>query len=160
ARHRALARSATGEALGWGAPARRLRPRAPDAPPASPPRRAPRLARCGEEARDFALSAEAARRSARAHGLRQPPRAGAQTHRALGGPARWRARGRRRRPRRARRGNGGTHGVIDLRGRRVAVSSGAMPLSLSSFIASLFFDRWVSPIPRSTFGALVNWMLS
>jgi hypothetical protein len=37
---------------------------------------------------------------------------------------------------------------------------GAMPLSLSSLIALLFFDRWASPIPRSTFGALVNWMLS
>ena len=37
---------------------------------------------------------------------------------------------------------------------------GAMPLSVSSLIAFSFFDRCASPIPRSTFGALVNWMLS
>jgi len=37
---------------------------------------------------------------------------------------------------------------------------GAMPLSVSSLIALLFFDRCASPMPRSTFGALVNWMLS
>src|SRR5262249_50599588 len=124
ARHRALARSATGEALGWGAPARRLPPRAADAPPARAPRRAARLARRGEEARDFALSTEAARRGARAHGLCQPPRAGAQTHRDLGGAARRRARGRRRRPRLARRGDGGTDGVVNPARSRLASARG------------------------------------
>jgi hypothetical protein len=37
---------------------------------------------------------------------------------------------------------------------------GTMPLSVSSLIAFSFFDRCASPMPRSTFGALVNWMLS
>ena len=37
---------------------------------------------------------------------------------------------------------------------------GAIPLSLSSLTAFAFFDRCASPIPRSTFGALVNWMFS
>lgn len=37
---------------------------------------------------------------------------------------------------------------------------GAMPLSVSSLIAFSFFDRCASPMPRNTFGALVNWMLS
>jgi hypothetical protein len=34
--------------------------------------------------------------------------------------------------------------------------SGPMPLSLSSLIACSFFDKCDSPMPRSTFGALVN----
>jgi hypothetical protein len=34
--------------------------------------------------------------------------------------------------------------------------SGAMPLAVSSLIAFSFFDRCVSPMPRSTFAALVN----
>ena len=42
----------------------------------------------------------------------------------------------------------------------LAIQSGAMPLSVSSLTALAFFDRWVSPMPRSTFAALVNWMLS
>lgn len=33
---------------------------------------------------------------------------------------------------------------------------GAMPLSASSLIAASFFDRCASPMPRNTFGALVN----
>jgi hypothetical protein len=33
---------------------------------------------------------------------------------------------------------------------------GAMPLAVSSLIAFAFFDKCVSPIPRSTFAALVN----
>lgn len=33
---------------------------------------------------------------------------------------------------------------------------GAMPLAVSSLIAFAFFDRCASPIPRSTFAALVN----
>src|SRR5882724_9912861 len=37
---------------------------------------------------------------------------------------------------------------------------GAMPLSVSSLIAFSFFDRCGNPIPRSTLGALVNWILS
>jgi hypothetical protein len=40
------------------------------------------------------------------------------------------------------------------------VQSGAMPLSASSFMAFGFLPRWVSPMPRSTLGALENWMLS
>jgi hypothetical protein len=42
----------------------------------------------------------------------------------------------------------------------VALQFGAMPLPLSSLIALSFFGRCVNPIPRNTFGALVNWMLS
>ena len=37
---------------------------------------------------------------------------------------------------------------------------GAMPLPVSSSIAFLFLGRCDSPMPRSTFGALVNWMFS
>jgi hypothetical protein len=37
---------------------------------------------------------------------------------------------------------------------------GAMPLSVSSLIAFAFFDKGASPMPRNTFGALLNWMLS
>ena len=33
---------------------------------------------------------------------------------------------------------------------------GAMPLSISSLIALSFFDRCANPMPRNTFGALVN----
>jgi hypothetical protein len=36
----------------------------------------------------------------------------------------------------------------------------AMPLPLSSFIAFSFLGRCDNPMPRRTFGALVNWMLS
>src|SRR5207249_2924826 len=36
----------------------------------------------------------------------------------------------------------------------------AMPLSISSFIAFPFLERCANPMPRRTFGALVNWMLS
>src|SRR2546423_11596675 len=36
--------------------------------------------------------------------------------------------------------------------------SGAMPFSVSSFFALAFFSR-LSPMPRMTLGALVNWML-
>lgn len=35
-----------------------------------------------------------------------------------------------------------------------------MPLFVSSLIAFSFFDRCASPMPRSTFGAFVNWILS
>jgi hypothetical protein len=38
--------------------------------------------------------------------------------------------------------------------------SGAMPFSVSSSTARLFFDRCVNPMPRGTFGALVNWTFS
>jgi hypothetical protein len=37
---------------------------------------------------------------------------------------------------------------------------GAMPLSASSLTAASVFDRCASPMPRSTCGALVNWMFS
>src|SRR4029077_5954362 len=37
---------------------------------------------------------------------------------------------------------------------------GAIPFSLSSLIALSFLARCASPIPRSTCGALVNWILS
>ena len=37
---------------------------------------------------------------------------------------------------------------------------GAMPLPISSSIAFLFLGRCDSPMPRSTFGALVNWTFS
>src|SRR5512147_1620258 len=37
---------------------------------------------------------------------------------------------------------------------------GPMPLFVSSLIAFSFFDRCASPMPRSTFGAFVNWILS
>ena len=37
---------------------------------------------------------------------------------------------------------------------------GAMPFTISSFIAFLFLGRCDSSMPRSTFGALVNWMFS
>src|SRR5450631_1452256 len=37
---------------------------------------------------------------------------------------------------------------------------GAMPLSVSSLIAVLFFDRCARPMPRNTFGALLNWTFS
>jgi hypothetical protein len=37
---------------------------------------------------------------------------------------------------------------------------GAMPFPVSSLNAFSFFDRCANPIPRRTFGALVNWMLS
>ena len=43
---------------------------------------------------------------------------------------------------------------------RVSAQPGAMPFSASSFSAFLFLASCVSPMPRSTFGALVNWMLS
>jgi hypothetical protein len=38
--------------------------------------------------------------------------------------------------------------------------SGAIPFSASSLIAFAFLARCASPIPRNTFGALENWMLS
>jgi hypothetical protein len=38
----------------------------------------------------------------------------------------------------------------------LAPQLGAMPLSVSSLIAVWFFDRCAKPIPRNTFGALVN----
>ena len=38
--------------------------------------------------------------------------------------------------------------------------SGAMPLSASSLSAISDLDRCSSPMPRSTWGALVNWMFS
>jgi hypothetical protein len=38
--------------------------------------------------------------------------------------------------------------------------SSAMPFSANSFFALSFLVSCVSPMPRSTFGALVNWMLS
>jgi hypothetical protein len=39
---------------------------------------------------------------------------------------------------------------------RAFLHFGAMPLSASSLIAASFFDRCASPMPRNTFGALVN----
>ena len=38
--------------------------------------------------------------------------------------------------------------------------STAMPFLASSFFALSFLARCASPMPRSTLGALVNWMLS
>ena len=38
--------------------------------------------------------------------------------------------------------------------------SAAMPFSANSFFALSFLARCVRPMPRSTLGALVNWMLS
>ena len=35
-----------------------------------------------------------------------------------------------------------------------------IPLSISSFVAFSFLGRCDNPMPRRTFGALVNWMLS
>src|SRR5262245_11821506 len=46
------------------------------------------------------------------------------------------------------------------RGHPHVAQPGAIPLSASSLIAFSFFDRSDMPMPRSTFGALVNWMLS
>src|SRR5580704_115982 len=40
----------------------------------------------------------------------------------------------------------------------LAAHSGAMPFSVSSFLALAFLSR-LSPMPRNTCGALVNWML-
>src|SRR5262249_10305427 len=62
-------RSAAGKALGRRAPTRGLRPCTADAPAAPSARRAARLARRREEARDFALSWQTPRRGPRAHGL-------------------------------------------------------------------------------------------
>src|SRR5215471_13283102 len=135
ARHRPLARSPAREAFRWRAPARRHRPRAAGAPAPASARRAARLARRGEEARDLALSREAARRDA--DGLCQPPRRRIKTHRHLGGAARQWPRGGNRRHRGARRGDGGANGVGDEECRQL----GAMPLSRSSLIALAFFDR-------------------
>jgi hypothetical protein len=42
----------------------------------------------------------------------------------------------------------------------VGLQFSAMPLPLSSFIASSFLGRCDNPMPRKTFGALVNWTLS
>ena len=38
--------------------------------------------------------------------------------------------------------------------------SSAMPFSANSFFAFSFLAKCIRPIPRSTLGALVNWMLS
>ena len=38
--------------------------------------------------------------------------------------------------------------------------SSAMPFSASSFFALSFLPRCIRPMPRSTLGALVNWILS
>ena len=38
--------------------------------------------------------------------------------------------------------------------------SSAMPLSANSFFAFSFLTRCIRPMPRSTLGALVNWILS
>jgi hypothetical protein len=37
---------------------------------------------------------------------------------------------------------------------------GAIPFSVSSPIACAFLERCVNPMPRNTFGALENWILS
>ena len=42
----------------------------------------------------------------------------------------------------------------------VGLQFSAMPLPLSSFIAFSFLGRCDNPMPRKTFGALVNWTLS
>ncbi len=38
--------------------------------------------------------------------------------------------------------------------------SRAMPFSANSFLAFLFLAKCIRPMPRSTLGALVNWILS
>ena len=38
--------------------------------------------------------------------------------------------------------------------------AGVMPFSVSSWMAPGVLPRWARPMPRSTCGALVNWMLS
>jgi hypothetical protein len=43
---------------------------------------------------------------------------------------------------------------------RLGLQVSAMPFPLSSFIAFSFLGRCDNPMPRRTFGALVNWMLS
>jgi HTH-type transcriptional regulator/antitoxin HigA len=45
-------------------------------------------------------------------------------------------------------------------GGAIQASSGTMPFCANSFFALSFLVRCVRRIPRSTFGALVNWMLS
>ena len=59
-----------------------------------------------------------------------------------------------------------TFGLLQLRRRawraaaRDHLQPGAMPFSVSSLMALVVLARWVSPMPRRTFGALENWMLS
>ena len=61
------------------------------------------------------------------------------------------------------RGKSSTSAFIDLGDQFLALQKGrtqpALPFPVSSLIACSFFDRCVSPMPRSTFGALVNWTL-